>query len=199
MFVIPRSKVFTTLLFSSLVSGCAAMNPMAMARLAAFDPLSADASQIAVAVRLPEALMLRNGDLVMRIKISSQDRTTSFDQSFLLEIVDAEGSSVGGLRAQAGERPQIAKVAENDLARLREVQVKAQARKAIAKGKGEGSLTVGIQGGCKTEELKAGPLNSSIYLKTNAANDYYPLISNMDMRKQFGTEVMAKVPACGAG
>ena len=96
MFVIPRPRVLAALLFSSLLSGCASMNPMAMARLAAFDPLSADASQIAVAVSLPQSLMLRNGDLVMRIKVRSQDSATSFDQSFLLDIVDAGGSNAGG-------------------------------------------------------------------------------------------------------
>jgi hypothetical protein len=192
----PRARQFAGLGLVASLCACASVNPMAMAKLAALDPLSADAAQISAAARLPDSLKLRNGDLVLRIKIDSKDSGMRLDERFLLDVRDGKPGDAGTISTLPGERLQLAKVAEADLPRLSAVQAKAKAHKAKAQHKGEGSLSISIEGGCKTAEPSTGALPISIYLSTEVESGYYPVISNMDLRKQFGNDLIAKIEPC---
>jgi hypothetical protein len=90
---------------------CASLNPVGLARLAALDPLSADPAQIAVAARLPMALKLRTGDLVMTVKTDVTEGPGKIDETFLLEVADAAPGDAGAITPEAGERLQTARIA----------------------------------------------------------------------------------------
>jgi hypothetical protein len=181
---------------SLFVSGCGSMPPSTLAHLATFDPLKADPFQVSVAVILPQSLLLRDGDLVMRMKADSPDKATNFDETFLLRIVKTKSDGSRGISVKPTERLQIAGVAEKDLPRMRDIQAKARLHATMARMKDEGTLSVSIKGGCRLFALDSEPLMISIYLKTDGASGYYPVVSNVDMRKEFGAAVMAKVPLC---
>jgi hypothetical protein len=195
MFQFSRHKpLFAAALFS-LVS-CASVNPIGLAKLAAMDPLATDPAQLAVAARLPEALKLRTGDLVMTVKTEGTTGTDAIDEAFLLDVKEAKAGEAGVIVPQSGERLQTARVAAPDIDRLRAAQAKARAVKAAGGKKGKGSITINVRGGCRTAELPAGPLNLNIFMETGKDGSWFPVVSNLEVRKALGADVIGKIAAC---
>jgi hypothetical protein len=187
-----RKPVFAAALFS-LVS-CASVNPIGLAKLAAMDPLATDPAQLAVAARLPEALKLRTGDLVMTVKTDGATGADAIDETFLLDVKEAKA---GVIVPQAGERLQTARVAPSDIERLRTTQAKARTIKSAGGKKGIGAISINARGACKTAELPAGPLNLNIFMETEKDGGWFPVVSNLELRKALGAEVIAKIEVCG--
>jgi hypothetical protein len=188
-------KLALSVLLLSLTA-CASVNPAGLARLAALDPLSADSGQIAVAARLPLALKLRTGDLIMVIKTDGVGGSDKIDETFYLVVADAASGDAGVIAPKAGERLQTARVAAVDIARLEAAQAKARAIKASGKRQGKGSLSIAVKGGCKTAELGKKPLIMNLFMKTEESAGFYPVISSFDLRRQFGNDLLAKLEPC---
>ena len=186
--------IFSAGFFS--LTACASVNPVGLARLAALDPLSADPAQIAVAARLPLALKLRTGDLIMVIKTNVAEGPEKIDETFYLKVADAAPGDAGVIVPEAGERLQTAKIAPADLTRLKATQSRARAIKAEGRNKGRGSLSVAAKGGCKTAELGEGPLVMNLFMKTDESTGYYSIVSSFDLRKQFGDDLLVKLEPC---
>jgi hypothetical protein len=178
------------------LQSCATVNPVGLARLAALDPLSADPGQISVAARLPLSLKLRTGDLIMVIKTEVPEGSDKIDETFNLEVTDAAPGDAGVIAPEAGERLQTARVAPADLTRLMATQAKARAIKAAGKNKGKGSLSVAAKGGCAAAELGDGPLVMNLFMKTDDSAGFYPIVSNLDLRKALGDALLAKLEPC---
>lgn len=178
------------------LSGCASVNPAGMARLAAMDPLSADPQQISVAARLPEALKLRTGDLMMVVRTKEEGGPDAIDETFYLAVTDAAPGDAGVIVPEDGERLQTARVASGDIARLRATQAKARALKAAGEGKGKGSLTVSAKGGCKTGEFGEAELTMNLYMQTVTSGEWFPVVNALNLRRALGDEMLAKIPAC---
>jgi hypothetical protein len=175
---------------------CASVNPAGLARLAAMDPLSANPQQISVAARLPQALKLRTGDLMMAVKTNETEGLGGIDQIFYLAVTDAAAGDAGVIAPKEGERLQTAQVAPQDIERLRATQAKAQALKAAGSAKGKGSLTVSAKGGCRTAELGDGPLKLNLYMQTETNGEWFPVVNSLDLRQALGGELLAKIPPC---
>jgi hypothetical protein len=178
------------------LTACASVNPVGLAKLAALDPLSADPAQIAVAARLPLALKLRTGDLTLVINTEGAEGPDRIDETFYLDVADAAPGGAGVIIAEAGERLQTARIAPADIARLQKAQSRARALEASGKSRNKGSLSVAAKGGCKSADLGSGPLVMNLFMKTGDASGYYPVVSNFDLRKQFGDELLAKLEPC---
>jgi hypothetical protein len=187
-------RLFPSLLALALAS-CASMAPTTALQLAQLDPLRADPSGISVAILLPDSLLLRDGDIVMTIEQQDKALASHITQSFKLKVSDMGTGEIEGLRAKNGQRLELARVFAADAERLRTLQAMAREQKA-AGAAGKGSFTVGIQGGCRTRPLDERALLASIYIKTDRASKYLPLLEGSDLRKQFGAEVIGQVPAC---
>jgi hypothetical protein len=179
------------------LSGCATLPPATLGHLATFDPLTADASQLSVAILLPDTFLLRDGDIVMNLKMVAQAQAMQVDQSFPLQI-DTEAAAASTLPVpQAGQRLEVARVTPSDLGRLAKLQQLALSTKLNQDKKGSGAISVGLQGGCRTQDLGSEPLIAAIYLKTDDSG-YYPLVRKLDMRQSFGNAVLAKIAPCKA-
>jgi hypothetical protein len=190
-----HKPVLAAALFS--LASCASVNPIGLAKLVAMDPLTADPAQLAVAARLPEALKLRTGDLVITIKSDSAEGADAIDETFLLDVKDAKAGEAGVIMPEAGERLQTARVAPADIERLRTTQAKARAMKAVGGKKGKGSISVNARGACRTGDLPAGALNLNIFMANQKGGSWFPVVSNLDVRKALGADVLAKIEACG--
>lgn len=187
--------VLATVLFS-LVS-CASVNPVGLARLAAMDPLVTDPALLAVAARLPEALKLRTGDLIMTINTDGAQGADVIDETFLLDVKDAKEGEAGVIMPEAGERLQTARVAPADIERLRAAQTKAKTIKAAGGQKGEGSISINARGACKSGDLPDGPLNLNIFMSADKGISWFPIVSSFDVRKALGPDLISKIKACG--
>ncbi len=191
-----RMPALASLGLAAILSACASVNPVGLAKLAAMDPLSADPQQISVAARLPQALKLRTGDLVMLVKTNGVEGPDAIDETFSLAVTDAAAGDAGVIAPGDGERLQTARVAPQDLERLRATQAKARAMKASGKHKGNGSLTVSAKGGCKMAELGDAELVMNLYMQTEANGEWFPVVNALDLRRALGAEMLAKIPAC---
>ncbi|MGB8818927.1 MAG: hypothetical protein WCC66_13500 [Rhizobiaceae bacterium] len=178
------------------LSACASVNPVGLAKLAALDPLSADPQQITVAARLPQSLKLRTGDLMMVVKTIETEGADKIDETFFLAVSDASPGDAGVILPADGERLQTAKLAPQDLERLRTTQAKARASKAAGGGRGKGSLTVSAKGGCKTADFGDEPLKLNLYMQTETNGEWFPVVNALDLRRALGEELLAKIPAC---
>jgi hypothetical protein len=188
-------KLVSVSVFLSL-SACASVNPAALAKLVALDPLTADPAAISVAARLPESLKLRDGDLVMKIEIDGTESGIRLKEEFKLDIDDAPSNGAGTIVPGPGEVLQTARVTQADIERLKQVQAKGREHKAKSTKKDEGSLSILITGGCKSADIPTGALPVSIYLKTDAEVGYYPVFSGLDLRRQLGEKVIGAIVAC---
>jgi hypothetical protein len=196
MFRLFRPRPVLAAMLFSLVS-CASVNPIGLAKLAAMDPLATDPAQLAVAARLPEALKLRTGDLVMIVKSEGATGPDAIDETFLLDVKEAKAGEAGVIVPQTGERLETARVAAPDIERLRAAQAKARAIKAAGGKRGKGSISINVRGGCKTGDLPAGPLNLNIFMESEKDGGWFPVVSNLELRKALGADVIAKIEACG--
>jgi hypothetical protein len=179
------------------LASCASVNPIGLAKLAAMDPLTADPAQLSVAARLPEALKLRTGDLVLTMKSDGAQGADAIDETFLLDVKDAKAGEAGVIMPEAGERLQTARVAPADIERLRVTQAKASAMRAARGKKGKGSISVNARGACRTGDLPAGALNLNIFMASEKGGSWFPVVSDLDVRKALGADVLAKIEACG--
>ena len=73
--------------------GCMAANPRTLYELSRFDPLNADPADIAVAVKTDRKLHLRQGDVVLRMALDSDDKSRAFDERFVLAITRDTGTA----------------------------------------------------------------------------------------------------------
>ncbi|MBO6902903.1 MAG: hypothetical protein JJ864_16305 [Rhizobiaceae bacterium] len=173
-------------------SGYAGLAPSSAAGPAGFDPLDADPAAIAVAVRMPDRLHLKTGDVTMRIAFESDDKSLEFDEKFELELLSAEGRASPEGSPGPGEQMQVARVAAADRARLADTQAKARA----ARGKGLGALDIALSGGCRLGELAPEHLRVSTYMRTQAQGEFFALARDISLARALGVESTAYIPTC---
>ncbi len=179
----------------AFLTGCASVNPVALARLASFDPLSADPAAISVAVVAPKSIRLRDGDATLKLALDAANPKWRFDETIELEVAVLAGAE-GIAHDPARETLTMARIGEADLARMRAAQQKALAHKATGEGKGKGSISVGVGGGCTIAPLPEGPLAVSIYMRTDPAGDYFQLVGGQDLRKLAGGKLVDNIKPC---
>jgi hypothetical protein len=174
------------------LGGCASLAPSAVARLASFDPLSADPSAIAIAVRTSDRLRLRTGDVKLRVALQSDDAALAFDERFDLEVMGGDVGSLPGGTLISDEHVLLARVAADDRARLAETQARARA----TKGKGKGSIEVSVSGGCRTGDIEPAKLRFSAYMRTEDSGAFFPLTRDVSLARMVGADAVAALPPC---
>ena len=110
-------------------------NPRTLYELSRFDPLNADPADIAVAVKTDRKLHLRQGDVVLRLALDSDDKSRAFDERFVLSITRDTGTANLAGSLKETEHVLSAAVAAGDRERFRAVQ--ARARKAREEAESE--------------------------------------------------------------
>ncbi|MRX35243.1 hypothetical protein [Aminobacter sp. MDW-2] len=176
------------------LSACALLNPMALTRLAALDPLEIAPEQMSVAAVMPVPLKLRTGDVVLHFAMEAPAPYGPVNEALPLEIVS--GDNAPGVSASPSfERIQVARVAQADLARLAAAQAKARAFKATGRKDGKGSISVTIKGGCRDGAINPGALAAEIFMRSQADEQYF-LVSSVNLRKLLTDDAIAKLPLC---
>lgn len=170
---------------SMALVGCMTANPRTLYELSRFDPLSADPADIAVAVKTDRKLHLRQGDVVLRMALDSDDKSRAFDERFVLSITRDTGTANLAGSLKETEHVLSAAVAAGDRERFRAVQARARkAREEKATG-GKGSMTVAISGGCKTGPLEGEDVHVRSYMRTETGGTYFPLTGEMKLADVF--------------
>ncbi|EKF19136.1 hypothetical protein [Nitratireductor pacificus] len=181
------------LLCAMTLSGCMATSPRALYALSTFDPLTADPRDVAVAVRTDRNLLLRHGDVELRMALAADD---TFDETFVLAVSGVGANQRFEQPVAPGNHVLMAAIAPEDRARFERIQRRAREARAAGTTKGRGTLSVAIRGGCRNGPLDAGSVSARSYMRTAAGGSFFPLTGEIGLREMLGAEAVAAIPSC---
>lgn len=176
------------------LSACVSGNPRTLYELSQFDPLSADPAGIAVAVKTDRKLYLRQGDVMLRMALASEDSDRAFDERFVLTVIEDREPSGFSQTLKADEHVLSAAIAAEDRKRFRATQARARAARADNATEGKGSISVSINGGCTSGPLDLKETTVRSYMRTQAGGRFFPLTGEMKLAEVFR---QAKAPVAG--
>lgn len=174
-------------LLAMSVAACTSVSPVGMMRLSQVDPLALDPAALSVAIDLPSALHLRDGDATLRLAVEGR-----LDETFVLDVDGVPEHAVAP--AAAGRHVVLAGIGAEDHERFASSQATARAVRA-SRGRAKGSMTVSVTGGCRSAPVGSSDLYAAISIRT--AETYFPLAS-VDLRKALGTGDLEGMRACDA-
>ena len=128
----------------SLAMACGSVSPSSLIALSRLDPLETPPGDVAIAISVPDALVLADGDAVLRISFADE-RNSLVDTAVPLTIRENEGG-VAGLQ-QDGANIFVGALAEAEARNLAAAQ--AEIRDLRAAGQvGQGTVQIQVRGGC---------------------------------------------------
>lgn len=176
------------LVASLTLAACSAIVPTTAARLASFDPLTADPAAIELVVILPPGLAVSPGSARLELFADRGDEHRS--GSFRLADHAAPGIVV-----PAGATARGFVIAEADVPRMRALQSEIAGWKAT--GEAKGSLGLGI-GGCAVGTGPAPDATGSVLIRLREDGPLLPLVADGRLADLLGPEVLAAIRPCQA-
>ncbi|MBP9046848.1 MAG: hypothetical protein KBF85_01125 [Tabrizicola sp.] len=187
MFRCPMGTLAGLALVACSAMACTAIVPSTAARLASFDPLTANPAVIELVVILPPGLAVSPGSA--RLELSADRGTERRSGSFQL----ADRAIPPGMDLPAGATARGFAIAGADVARMRALQAGIAAWKA--KGEARGTLGLGI-GGCAIGEGPAPEATGSVLIRLGAGGPYLPLVADGRLSDLLGPDVLAAIKPC---
>jgi len=173
---------------SLALAACSAIVPSTAARLASFDPLTADPAAIELVVILPPGLAVSPGSakLALSADRGAEQRSGSF------QLAD---HAAPGIVVPKGATARGFVIAEADVPRMRAMQAEIAGWKAI--GAAKGSLGLGI-GGCAIGNGPAPDATGSVLIRVREGGPFLPLIADGRLADLLGAKVLAAIQPCQA-
>lgn len=175
------------LLASLALAACSAIVPSTAARLAAFDPLTADPAVIELVVILPPGLAISPG--TAELKLGASRGKEQMGETF--RLVDRPVAS--GIVLPEGASARHFALAEPDVQRMRAVQ--ADIAEWKREGDAQGSLGLGI-GGCAIGGGPAPDARGSVLIRMAKDAPFLPLIADGRLSDLLGAETLAAIKPC---
>ena len=175
-------------LFAALLIGCSSLDPAGLVALSRFDPMTAPPADMTVAVGVPDALDLRDGDAVFTVAYQPADPATPPVNS-AYPLVIAPGKD-GPRAPRDGETIYLARFAPDSAEDLAALQAEiGQARNSGEDG--SGSISVAVEGGCLSDPgIEALPVY--LWLRTEPEGAFAPLLTGRDLFEQMSPEDAAR-------
>jgi len=172
------------------VSACTAVVPSTAARLAAFDPLTADPAAIELVVILPKGLSVTPGSA--RLDFGAVRGTESRKGSFVLQDIAAPT----GISVPEDGSARVYALKDEDVETMRALQVEIAEWKR--EGPAKGSLGLGIVG-CAVGDGPAANAVGSVLIRMKEAGPFLPLIREGKLADLLGADVLAAIQPCKGG
>ncbi|MEW9919644.1 hypothetical protein AB2B41_08520 [Marimonas sp. MJW-29] len=161
-----------------LLSACGSIGPSGLAALARLDPLNSPAGSLAVAISVPENLLLSDGDAALTLAFSPHDKAQAAPVSTTLPLTIRTGADAP-LARSAGRKVYVLGLSVGDAARFRRTQATIRSLRENAVH-GQGSLQVSVTGGCLIRPLgEALPVATCLRPDPSAA--FIPLTRETDL------------------
>ena len=181
------------------LTGCLSTPPSAVPKLARLNPMEADPADLRIAVRAPETLALRTGDIKLRVAFDGGSEATRLIEEYGAVIVN-DAAAAPGVPVQAGDGTQvfIAALSPEDAADLSETQRRIRTWRADGI-EGRGSLSVNATG-CAVRPFPPGPIYIATYLQTAPAEAFFAVTRRVDLRRVLARSGVNAdtVPTCAA-
>lgn len=185
------------MLLLTFLAGCLTTPVSSMVKLSRISPLEAKAGEMRFAVRSPNYLRVRNGDINVTLSFDTGDPATSFVESYAPIVTEdalpGQGITIG---SQDGSRLSIARFSEEDAASMTQAQARVKILRASGI-EGKGSFAVGATG-CTQGSVPDAPILLTTWLRTDPAQDYFILTRNIDLRTvlQKAGQRVENIPQC---
>ncbi len=192
--VIPRVFMLLALL---VLGGCLSTPLSSLPKLARLDFLTMDFAEVRAGLRQPSALALRPGDFVMTVKTKTEGSSDeTVDRFVLVEAAEPAERHPLSMEAKPGFVLSVWRIAPEDVPRLAAIQERT--RVSIKYGpRVRGSIEIAVTGGCVREDIPAGPLPVSTYLKPARDESFITLSANADLRGMItGKDQQVSLPRC---
>ena len=192
-----RAVLIGVLVVLASLGGCLTTPVTSMVKLSRLTPLEANPAEMRFAVRSPNFLRVRNGDISVVIAYDTGDTETSFVETYLPVVNENALPGQGiAIATQDGSRLAIAQFSPEDAASMSEVQARVKALRANGI-EGKGSFSVGATG-CAQGQIPDGPILITTWLRTDPDQDYFILTKNIDLRNvlQKAGQEPSNIPAC---
>lgn len=157
--------------------GCGVVSPAGLVAAARLDPLGTPPGDISVAISVPDALRLSDGDATLYLAFAPDDPDIAAP---IATTVPLSISDETGPRAPApGEAIYVFGFSASAAAQLSAVQdqITSLKRQDVA---GKGTLSIGVGGGCLTRALDAR-LPVTTWLRTDPAAEFVSLTRSADL------------------
>ena len=170
-----KTAIFACLALS--LGACTSLTPAGLVAASRLDPLPTPPAAIAVAVGVPETVKLTDGDAEFALSFVPEDtRHATVSETVSLQV---RPSTDGRPEPNsATETVYIAGFSETDAQRVAAAQAKIKAMKNSGVD-GEGTLSIGVVGGCTKAPLVSLPL--STWLRTDPDRAFVRLTRTQDM------------------
>ena len=183
------------------LAGCGVVPFSTQLKLRKFDPLTFDAVQPRLAIFAPDYLRLQPGSAkITLVDHGAPGVREPRDEVFALqEIKEAVPADLGRLRGES-ERVTQFRLAPADLPRVRALQADYAARKQAGTESSKVDIKADITA-CRIGDLPFGTITGSVFIKTEDAAEYLPLMQAVNIRdlaKSAGTRLEDEVKPCPA-
>lgn len=162
------------------LSACVSLNPVTLVQLATLNPLTADPTQMAVAMDLPDGVGVAEGSAHMRIYAEREDGE-SFDERFEL-VQDAQ---------------EIWRVEPGAQDRFRTAQARAAAWEQADADASSGGFSVGFES-CVQGEGPGADARVSLSLQLEPGARFLPLFNNVPVEDLAEDADLALLGPCGS-
>lgn len=179
-------------LMAAVLAGCSSLTPAGMIAAMRLDPLETPPGNLTVALGVPDALIMQDGDAQFRLAFQPEDPTAAVpvDTTVPLTLLD---DANGPRAAAAGEAIYVFGFSPQDAALVSAAQKQILALKE-QQIDGDGKMNITIVGGCLTRDL-GGSLPVSTWLRSDPQASFAPLIRRVDFFDVLPAEERAQLEA----
>lgn len=184
--------IFGAGLMAVFLAGCGSITPAGLLAANRLNPLETPPGDIMVAVGVPEALRLQDGDATFRLAFSPANPTETPPVDTTVPLTLLTGTPAPQ-PSTANETIYVLGFSPQDAARVSATQARIRALKEqeIA---GEGALGISVIGGCLAGDLD-GRLPVSTWLRTDPQGAFVPLTRRSDLLQALPAEERAQLEA----
>lgn len=189
-----RKALILLLVLPSLVAGCTTAGGPPPPGHATFDPFAANPETVAIAVKTDRHLVLRTGDLVMRVVAEAAGASLG-DERFVLTVEDEAGDQEPGTAVGPGEHLVVARLAPADLDRFRSLQQRVSTARTSRQPDGKASISIRVKSGCRSGTITGTPTVRS-YLRSGSSGGFVPLTEDIPLEGMLGRRLLSAFPPC---
>ena len=184
--------LFSVIPAALYLAGCSVVTPAGLSEAMRLDPLQTDPGDISVAVSVPDAVQLHDGDATLYLGFQPDDASLAPLETTVPLGINRTGDLP---RAPlAGEGIYVFDIAPEDAETVSSIQ--KQIRDAKTAGtEGLGTLSVNVNGGCLTAEPDNGFFVST-WLRAAPSGEFVPLTRETDLLAATGDDPSEIWPAC---
>lgn len=184
----------------TLVTACSNIPLSTMIKMMNLNPLETDPEQLVVAVKAPDGVNVRDGDVVIDFNFRTDDPSTSFDHHFPV-IINDDYLVPDNLKEdiEDNEKITIMQLSKQDAQTMYEGQKAVKEYRSKNEAGGAGSMNVRLVSACRGDNFSWSNSELDVYLKTQDDEDFFLFLEDMDITKLDGDiqRNINAIPNCG--